>query len=163
MDYELTIIGRAEHIQLADYGTAAVPAKVDTGADISSVWASNVTEQAGQLQFTLFGPGSPYYSGHVITLGADDYRQTRIANSFGHKELRYVVKLRITLKGRTIRASFTLANRADKLYPILIGRKLLKNKFLVDVARGQVLHDEEQKRKRKLARELQQINGTLGV
>jgi hypothetical protein len=147
-------IGRAEAIQLLDHGPLTVVAKIDTGADISSIWASEVKEQGGSLSFKLFGPGHPDYTGEVITLAPNTFTKTRIANSFGHREVRYVAKLRIKLKGRIVKATFSLADRSEKLYPILIGRRLLKGKFIVDVSAGDPLHHKEKIRKRKLRLEL---------
>lgn len=138
-----TIIGRAERIILPDHGDHLVPAKVDSGADVSSIWASAIREHDGCLEFVLFDTTSEYYTGSVIRLTAENYRLTRIANSFGHREYRFVVKLRIQLAGRKFKATFTLADRSKKTYPILIGRRLLKNKFLVDVAKGSPLVAEE--------------------
>ena len=146
----LTVIGRAERIQLIDYSDQLVPAKVDTGADISSIWASAISEQGEKLQFVLFAKGSPFYTGQTIELGQGDYRLTRVANSFGGREMRYVVKLRICVLGRIIKASFTLADRSSKIYPVLIGRKLLKHKFIVDVTRGEPLVAEEKAKLKEL-------------
>jgi hypothetical protein len=151
MDKEtMTVVGRAEWVVLPDHGPETIPAKVDTGADVSSIWASHIQEQDGCLEFVLFDEGSKYYTGQVIRIEAANYRLTRIASSFGHRELRYVVKLRLTILGRTIKATFTLADRSQKLYPILLGRRLLKNKFLVDVAKGSPLVTEEKARLEQL-------------
>lgn len=150
----LTTIGRAERISFLDSDTHDVPAKVDTGADLSSIWASSIKEENGHLSFKLFAPESQYYTDEIITLSPGDYRLTRVANSFGNKEMRYVVKLRIKIKGRTIKSSFSLANRSAKVYPVLLGRRLLKGKFVVDVAQGQPLEKEEKLRLQKLHAEL---------
>lgn len=159
MDKSLIIIGRAEHIQLVDFDDQNVITKVDTGADISSIWASDVIEKSGTLSFVLFGPKSPYYSGKVIRLRKPNYRLTRIANSFGNRELRYVVQLRVRIHGKVIKAAFTLADRSSKIYPILLGRRLLNKKFLVDVSQGQPLIAEEKAERRKLHIELGQEEG----
>jgi len=150
MDAErLTIIGRAERICLLDHDASQrIPAKVDTGADLSSIWASSVNAHNGQLSFTLFGVGSEFYTGKVITLDEGDFRLTRIASSFGHREMRYVVKLRVRILERTFKATFTLADRSSKTYPVLLGRRLMKGKFLVDVSKGSPLVEQE---KAKLA------------
>lgn len=148
------IIGRAEKVDLRDFSISAVPAKIDTGADVSSVWASSVTETERGLEFVLFGPGSQFYTGQVQLFTKPDYSITRVANSFGHKELRYKVKLHITVKGRNIRATFTLADRSQKTYPILLGRRLLKGKFVVDVNSGDPLIEEEKKKAQSLKKEL---------
>jgi hypothetical protein len=91
----------------------------------------------------------------------DDVDLTRIANSFGHRELRYKIKIPIIVKGRRINATFTLTDRSTKLYPVLIGRSLLKNKFLVDVSRGTPLHEEENERLKRLRKEMRRIKKEL--
>jgi hypothetical protein len=150
----LTLIGRAERVQLPDHGDQLIPAKIDTGADMSSIWATGVHEKDGQLSFVLFGKKSEFYTGKKVVLAASNYKLTRIANSFGDKELRYVVQLRIIVNGRTIKAAFSLANRARKMYPILLGRRLLHGKFVVDVSQGEPLIAAEKARLKKLQQEL---------
>jgi len=151
----LIVIGRAELVRLVDCSEQNLPAKIDTGADISSIWATAIAEDAAGLHFTLFDRSSKFYDGRQITIPKGKYRLTRIANSFGVKELRYVVKLRVEVKGRIIRASFSLADRSLKTYPMLLGRRLLKGKFLVDVSRGQALVEAETDNKVKLNRDLE--------
>jgi hypothetical protein len=158
-DKKLTIIGRVDRIRLVGHNAKLIPAKVDTGADISSIWASRIKEQDDHLRFVLFDKPSEYYTGEVIELSRADYRLTRIANSFGHKERRYVVKLRIHLAGRSVKASFSLANRSAKIYPVLLGRRLLKDKFLVDVSKGVPLLKAEKARRDKMHVEIDQNEG----
>jgi hypothetical protein len=148
------VIGRVEHIRFLDWDNQPVPAKIDTGADMSSIWVSNVETTNGQLTFTLFGKGSPYYTGKTIEIPEGEYGRTRIANSFGRKEWRYVVKLRVEINKRIIKVSFSLADRSSKTYPVLLGRKLLNGKFLVDVSKGEPLSDLEKAKKAKLQLEL---------
>src|SRR5215207_1474342 len=99
---DMTIIGRAEKIEFIDAGIAGVPAKIDTGADSSSVWATDVHEEPKGLYCKLFGTGSEHYTGQEMFFAPTNYRITRVANSFGQKEIRYKVKLRIKVKGRII-------------------------------------------------------------
>ena len=150
----LTLIGRAERVRLLNHGDQLIPAKVDTGADMSSVWATRVREQEGVLSFVLFGKKSEFYTGEVVMLPKSDYKLTRFANSFGDKELRYVVKLRLQVGGRKVKANFSLANRSRKTYPILLGRRLLHGKFLVDVSQGEPLIAIEETKRKKLHSEL---------
>jgi hypothetical protein len=154
---ELTVIGRAERIRLVNHGEPLVPAKVDTGADVSSIWATQVKEQDGKLGFVLFGKKSEFYTGEHISLPKSEYKLTRIANSFGDKELRYVVKLRIEVHGRKINTHFSLANRSRKTYPILLGRRFLQGRFLVDVSQGEPLIEIEKAKKAKLDDDLKAI------
>lgn len=152
---ELTTIGRVERARLPELSTKRIPVKIDTGADACSIWAHVTEEKNGKLHVVFFSPGSDYYDSKVHIFNAKDYTLTRIANSFGHKELRYKVKLKIIIKDRTIRGSFTLSDRSMKLYPILIGRTLLRGKFLVDVAKGRPLKTAEQERAARLKIDLE--------
>ncbi len=126
------VIGSKELIDFPTLGIVGVPAKIDTGADSSAIWASNIHEENGSLHFTLFDKASPFYTGEVLS--ADRFSVISIKNSFGHVESRYKVSLYIRLSGRVIRVRFTLANRENNSQPILIGRRTLHGKFLVDVS-----------------------------
>ncbi|HSX33168.1 MAG TPA: RimK/LysX family protein [Candidatus Saccharimonadales bacterium] len=135
------VIGRVELVDFPDADVREVYAKVDTGAYRSSIWATNIREQDGVLYFTLLGPTSPCYSGKELQ--TTEYKLVRVESSFGHHQQRYSVFLRVRVGGKRIRSNFTLANRGSKTYPALIGRKLLKNRFVVDVSQGCPLPDEE--------------------
>jgi ribosomal protein S6--L-glutamate ligase len=154
---ELTVIGRAEKVDLLDFDMSSIPAKVDTGADSSAIWASSIEEKDDGLYFVLFGPESAGYTGAVQRFTKPDYTLTRVANSFGHKELRYKVKLRIRVKGRLVRATFTLSDRSEKTYPILLGRRLLHGKFLVDVTGGDPLRELEIRKAIALEQDLRKL------
>lgn len=129
---DLTIIGNNVLATVANI--AHIPAKVDTGADSSSVWASHISiDNSGQLTFALLGPSHPLYTGELIT--TRDYIAKQVRNSTGDVSIRYQVVLPVKIKDRKIRARFTLADRSKNRFPVLIGRKTLQNKFLVDVSK----------------------------
>lgn len=151
---ELTLIGRAEKVDFPQLSFKRVPAKVDTGADASSIWAKAIDVEDGKLEVIFFGPESPYYDGQVHKFPKSAYTVTRVSSSFGHREVRYKLKLKIKVNERIINGSFTLADRSAKLYPILLGRSLLKHKFLVDVSKGKPLLAEEKARRAKLKEEI---------
>lgn len=152
---KLTTIGRVEKISFPDFGLNNIHAKIDTGADLSSIWATDIYEHIGALHFKLLGPKSDHFTGDEVIVESPNYVLTRVANSFGHKELRYVIKLKTSIAGKTIMASFTLSNRSTKTYSVLIGRKLLNGKFLVDVSKGDPLEEVEKKKKGKMQKELE--------
>jgi hypothetical protein len=156
-DTQPKIIGRAEKIDIVDLGILCVPAKIDTGADSSSIWTSYIKETSAGLECVFFGKESPFYSGLVVRIPTG-YKITRVANSFGHKELRYKVKLRIRVNGKLIRATFTLSDRSKKTYPILLGRRLLKGKFVVDVSQGDALDDVEKLKAENLKKDLEKLD-----
>ncbi len=130
-----TIIGSNTIIEVE--GIKNVPAKVDTGADSSSIWASNITiNDQKQLEFTLFAPASPLFTGEIIT--ADKFKAKRVRNSTGDVTIRYQVELPTSIKGRKINVRYTLADRSRNKFPVLIGRRTLHNKFLVDVSEAKI-------------------------
>jgi hypothetical protein len=135
------IVGRVEVVDFPEQGVSGVPAKVDTGAFRSSISSSDVYEKDGVLHFKLFAKGMPWHTGDELT--TQEYAKIEVENSFGHREERYSIYLKVRVAKRVVRANFTLANRTQKTYPILLGRRLLKNKFLVDVAKGAPIEDEE--------------------
>jgi len=155
---EKSVVGRVEKISLPELGVHSVHAKIDTGADLSSIWATNIHEKDGVLKFKLFGKGHKHYTGEIISVRKPDYLLTKVANSFGHSELRFVVKLQVRIAGKLVRATFSLSDRSKKTYSILIGRKLLNRKFLVDVSRGTPLIDLEKKAIEQTKKELEEFN-----
>lgn len=129
----LPVIGSKITVDFPELSLFGVPAKVDTGADSSSIWASNISEDNNLLSFTLFDDSSPYYSGQRLSF--NKFTVSKIKNSFGVSEHRYKVALQLSLGGKIINTRFTLSNRRDNKFPILIGRQTLKNRFLVDVSK----------------------------
>ncbi len=125
------IIGAWDKISFPKDDIFDVPARVDTGAKTSSIWATNISEKNGILTFYLFDKRSKYYSGKPIK--SSSYSMKRIKSTNGLSERRYVVKFSATINDRRIKASFTLANRQKQKYPILIGRNILRGKFIVDI------------------------------
>jgi glutathione synthase/RimK-type ligase-like ATP-grasp enzyme len=130
----LPIIGPKTLVNFVDFAVNSVPAKVDTGAATSSVWASQITEHSATLSFVLFSPDSPHYTGETIKTA--DYKVRKIKNSFGDSEFRYQVIFRIKLEDKVVKINATLANREKNRFPILIGARTLKGKFLVDVSQS---------------------------
>lgn len=127
------IIGIVEPVSIGQRAIN-VPAKIDTGADSSSIWASNIRVcQDGSLKFSLFGKGSPYYNGKIFR--RTDFSVVQVRSSNGISQTRYRTYFSIKLAGRKIRVLFSLADRSKNTYKILIGRRTISNKFVVDVTK----------------------------
>lgn len=126
---KLKIIGNSSKITVS--GISDIPAKTDTGAEFSSIWASDITmPSSDEIKFRLFAPESPLYTGEYIT--THDFKPVSVRNSTGQEHIRYRVKLPAVIHGKRIRAYFTLADRSRNNFPVLIGRRTLKGRFLVD-------------------------------
>lgn len=157
MQEQKAIIGRAERIDIVTLGLSKVPAKIDTGADASAIWVSSAYVEGTDLVCVFFGQGSPFYTGQPVRFPKGEYSLTRVSSSFGHKEVRYRVKLSIRIGGKRVSATFSLSNRDTRTYPVLIGRRLLHGKFLVDVSAGSPLVSQERAKKRKLKADLAEL------
>jgi hypothetical protein len=137
------VIGRTEVIDFPEWGIEQVRAKVDTGAYTSAIHCSKVRlikiRNEERLSFYL-----PAHRGEKRRrMMADKFTLKAIKNSFGVVEMRYIVQTRVTLFGKTFRAEFSLADREKMRFPVLLGRKFLRNRFIVDVSlENQSLHQK---------------------
>ena len=125
MKKDKTIIGSQEVISFPEIGVTSISARIDTGATTSSFGVKRIEEKDGVLHCVM--------SNHKV-ICFNDYRKKVIKSSFGHTEERYVIRMLVEVKDRKIRTDFTLADRSKMKYPILLGRKLLRGKFIVDVS-----------------------------
>lgn len=131
MDNQLKIIGSTELVSVE--GVKNVPAKIDTGADSSSIWVSHLdVTKDGLLTFQLFDESSPLYTGK--TIARRDFKALVVRSSNGHEQIRYRTELTLEFDGQKYPTMFTLANRSRNNFPVLIGRKTLTGHFLVDVS-----------------------------
>jgi hypothetical protein len=127
----LTTIGPAAMADFPALGLAQVPCRIDTGAQTSSMHSSAVEILGDELKPGTALRFQPLHSSqwHYNTI----HRVRQVKSSTGHTEMRVSVLLSIQLAGRKIKAEFTLADRSDMKFKVLIGRKLLRGKFLVNV------------------------------
>lgn len=139
IDFHKVIVGRAELLHFMDFAIEDIPAKVDTGAYNSAVHADHIKLIDGgkALEFRLLS-GHPLCGDLAATMTTKKFQTVAVINSFGTREERYEVKLRVKLGPKVFVATFSLADRSKMTYPILLGRKLLNNRFLVDTAETQV-------------------------
>ena len=123
----LEIIGANTFVSIE--GVNDIPAKIDTGADSSSVHVENLSvSEDGILSFELFGK----------KIERKDFKAVVVRSSNGDEEVRYRAPLSMKIGSKKIKAYFTLSNREKNDFPALIGRKTIKNKFIVDVSEREV-------------------------
>lgn len=114
-----------------------IPAKIDTGADSSSIWATDIkVKRDGTLVFKLFGEGSDFYTGKVFK--RKDYKVAVVRSAMGTEEIRYRTHFTVKIAGRKIKVLFNLSGRSRNNYKILIGRRTIAGKFFVDVTKQAV-------------------------
>jgi hypothetical protein len=143
---EKRVIGRRETVDFPDLGLQGITAKIDTGAYTTALHCHDihVREENGQkiLCFKLLDPAHPAFNGEEKCVTV--FSEKQIKNSFGEVEHRYIIKTRVRIARKLVKSLISLTDRGNMRYPVLIGRKLLKKRFMVDVAE---LHLWEKKQK----------------
>lgn len=83
----------------------------------------------------------PGYTGSKFVF--KKFKQKQIRNSSGESELRYVIKTQIKIFERLIRAEFSLSNRGNLRFPVLLGRKILRDRFLIDITKKDLYYNSK--------------------
>lgn len=139
----MLILGRYDRVDLPGLGLTNIHAKIDTGAYTSSLHCSRAEVINNKLEFVLLDEEHPEFTGMKFTF--DEYDQREIKNSFGKAELRYIIKTTIRIHNKTYKTQFSLSDRDNLKFPILIGRRVLKNRFLIDVAKTDISFNSKKK------------------
>lgn len=128
-------VGRLEKVDLPQLDLHEIVAKVDTGAYSCSLHCSNIKHVDEQhVTFNLLDPDHPHYHGQTFTLPISKIK--RVKSSSGEAEERIFITTQIALFGEIYEVELSLTDRSRMKYPMLIGRKFLKNKFVVDVTKS---------------------------
>ena len=132
-------LGRRELIDFPAFALWGVEAKVDTGAYTSAIHCTDIrietdAQQRSVLVVHLLNPGHAGTDGRPLAFAEFALRDIRSSN--GEVQERYVIRAVVQLYGREIEADFSLSDRSDMKYPVLLGRSLLREgRFVVDVAK----------------------------
>lgn len=126
-------LGRSDRIDLPGLSLEDIQAKIDTGAYTSSLHCLRAEVVDGELEFVLLDEEHPEFTGMKYRFKKFDQRE--IKNSFGEAELRFVIKTKVKIYDTVIRAEFSLSNRGNLKFPVLLGRKILRHRFLIDVTK----------------------------
>lgn len=133
---EKRVIGWREWVALPELGITAVKAKIDTGATTSSIHAIHIERfRRDGHDFARFQV-HPLQRNSKKTVQAEaplvEYRSVR--SSSGHESSRPVILTTIELFGDSWPIELTLANRDQMGFRMLIGRRAMRKRFLVDPA-----------------------------
>ncbi|UOR06325.1 RimK/LysX family protein [Hymenobacter aerilatus] len=142
------VVGRRELVDFPAFGLQGIEAKVDTGAYTGAIHCSDIHEERradGQivLRVLLLDPSHLNFDGRPLEFTTFSRRDIRSSN--GDVQERYVVAMVIRLFGEDFATEFSLSDRSDMKYPVLIGRALLRQgRFVVDVGRRNVSYKATQ-------------------
>ncbi|MEM8744492.1 MAG: RimK/LysX family protein [Pseudomonadota bacterium] len=108
--------------------------KLDTGAKTSSIHAAQYREYERDgkphVSFTLVNN-----EGGELKIDAPVIRTASIRRAGAELRERPVIRLSLCVAGVTAETEFTMADRSDLRYPVLVGRSFLAGRILVDAAR----------------------------
>lgn len=134
------ICGWREIVSLPELGVLHIRAKVDTGARTSSLHATDIElfERGGE-EWARFKIDA--VEDHHQIVEAPRVAHRMITSSNGESQERLIIKTELAMGTQIFRAEFSLADRSDMLFPMLIGRTALRRRFLVDSAKSFLLPD----------------------
>jgi len=128
---EKITIGEVEEVILMPWGVR-LPARIDTGASTSSIDARELKVKKNMAEFKL----PKKYGGLQLCLPVLEWQYIRSAD---FKERRPVVEITFCMGPKLIRTLVTLNDRSTVRYPLIIGRNVLKDNFVVDCVRSNCL------------------------
>lgn len=132
----LKIIGRIEHVSFPELQLYDLDAKIDTGAYTSSLHCHHIEKEDREgkpfVRFNLLDPTHSTYNEKLFTLPI--FKEKTVKSSNGVAENRYIVQTDVEICGERLKVELSLTDRSEMKHPVLLGRKLLKNRFLVDVS-----------------------------
>ena len=128
------ILGKIDKFDLPDLNLKSVRAKIDTGAKTSSLHCVTIKPtKDGYVKFITLDENNKKFTGDYITK-----KISRIANvksSNGTIQTRYFIQTPIVIYNKTYNMELSLSFRGSMKFPLLIGRELIKQDFLVDVTK----------------------------
>ena len=125
---------------MPDLGVTEIKAKVDTGADNSSLHACNIE------RFTENGVPMVRYEIHprqrkskpAISCVSEVVKERKVKNPGGRSEMRPVIKTRIIVAGVELSALINLTTRDEMTFRMLLGRRTVRQKFVIDPGRSYI-------------------------
>ena len=133
-----TLAGWREWVQLPDVGVPWIKAKLDTGAQTSSIHAYDVEafDRDGTAWVTFRIRPWQRSDADEVEIERPVHDVRRVRSSSGHVQERFVVLMPLVLVGFEVTAEVTLSNRDAMGFRMLIGREALSRGYVVDSARS---------------------------
>jgi len=132
----MIIIGRIDKADFPELNLLDINIKVDTGAFTSSIHSYDVKEielnGEKYIEFKLLDPSHPKYNNKIFQVKS--YEVKAIKSSFGNIEQRFIIKTSIVIFDQEYPIELSLSERSDMKFPVLLGRKFLSKRFIVNTA-----------------------------
>lgn len=127
-------IGRKDIVSFPEFDLHNVPVKIDSGAYSSSMHCHSIdlrTENGKEiLEVVFLDPAIEGYTGKTFRF--EQFKRKAVKSSNGISEERFFVTGTVRLFNETVETLFSLTERTGLRNPILLGRRLLNKRFLID-------------------------------
>lgn len=126
-------VGWREWVKLPELGIPGIKAKVDTGAKTSCLHAFEVRCEPSETGEVVHFKIHPLRKRREVVLECSAPLVDRriVKDSGGHAEERLVIRTRMIVGPVDMDAEFTLTSRDDMIFPMLMGRRVIKAAGLV--------------------------------
>lgn len=125
---------------MPELGIREIKAKVDTGADNSSLHAFNLEhfESEGRRMVRFEIHLHQRKRKPVVQCLAEVVGERKVRNPGGRSELRPVIRTTLVVAGEEFEALVNLTTRDEMTFRMLLGRRAIRQSFLVDPGRSYV-------------------------
>ncbi|WP_372775839.1 ATP-dependent zinc protease [Mangrovibacterium sp.] len=134
------LIGRHDKAEFPELELEYIDVKIDTGAFTSSFHCHNIevikVNGEKKLHCYFLDPDHDQY--HNKEFIFDRFSKKKVRSSNGLIEERYSIETQIILFNQTYPIELTLTERGNMKFPVLLGRKFLSKRFVVDSAKTQL-------------------------
>lgn len=153
---QMSVLGWVESVYLEPWGFK-FRARLDTGAKTSSISARDIVhfekDDASWVRFVFDFKEDKGMPNRAVVIERPLHRNIKIKRHGDKIQHRPVVLMDICINGETHTSEFSLIDRSSLNYPMLLGRRLLKNVALVDSGKSFIGNrkcaDKERKKKKK--------------
>lgn len=131
------VIGRKDIADFEKLNLFAIVVKIDSGAYTSSFHCHKIEkiEKNGieMIKCNFLDPGHEQY--HEKEFCFENFTTRKVKSSNGVVEERFSIFTEIRIFNTTFPIELTLTERPDMKHPVLLGRKFLSKRFLIDTSR----------------------------
>jgi len=132
-----TVIGRKDKADFEKLNLFGIEVKVDSGAYTSSFHCHRIEKitKGGKemIRCNFLDPGHPQY--HEREFYFEDFKIRNVKSSNGMVEERFSIVTEIKIFNQNYPIELTLTEREEMKHPVLLGRKFLSKKFMVDTSK----------------------------